>query len=383
LRIRARDSGQIVFVGREQGIDRPPYGEEQFRAVAESVADGIVSISGSGEVIYFNPAAQLTYGYRPAEVLGSPFISLVAERWQGAYEKAMRRFLARGRHELIGTTQEAEGKRRNGEVFPAEIVLSPWAADGETYFTAVVRDITERKTLVQLEQSNSDLEQFAYLASHDLGEPLRTIKSYVQLLDARYGGCLGQDAEDFIDFALQGTQRMQALIDSLLEYSRASSPVYELRSVDCNEVVHSVLALLRAKITDSGATVETRELPIVWADARQISRVFQNLITNALTYRREAPTVRIGAERVVGAWCFSVSDKGIGIAEADAGRIFGMLERLHTPQEYGGSGMGLAICTRIIERHGGRIWAEPNPEGGTRFCFTIPDPDSGSLDGRR
>lgn len=382
MRIRARDSGQILFAGREQEDGRPPHGEEQFRAVAESVADGIVSISGSGEVIYFNPAAQLIFGYRPAMVLGSPFTFLMAERWQGTYEKAMSRFLARGRNELIGTTQEVEGRRRNGENFPAEIVLSPWTADGETFFTAVVRDITERKTLVQLEQSNSDLEQFAYLASHDLGEPLRTITSYVQLLDSRYGGCLGQDADDFIEFALQGTQRMQALIDSLLEYSRASSPEYELRSVDCSEVVHCVLALLRAKITDVGATVETRELPIVCADARQISRVFQNLITNALTYRREAPTVRIGAERVVGAWCFSVSDNGIGIAEADAGRVFEMLERLHTPQEYGGSGMGLAICKRIIERHGGRIWAEPNPEGGTTFCFTIPDPDSGSLDGR-
>jgi PAS domain S-box-containing protein len=346
------------------------------------VADGIVSIDRSGHVIYLNPAAQLTYGYRPAEVLGSHFTVLMAERWRGAYEKAVRRFLARGRNELIGTTQEVEGERRNGEVFPAEIVLSPWTADGETYFTAVVRDITERKALVQLEQSNSDLEQFAYLASHDLGEPLRTIKSYLQLLGARYGGCLGRDADDFIEFALQGTERMQCLIDSLLEYSRASSAEYELRSVDCKEVVNSVLALLRAKITDSGAIVETRALPIVWADARQISRVFQNLITNALTYRRAQPKVQIGAERVVGAWRFSVSDNGIGIAEADAGRIFEMLERLHAPQEYGGSGMGLAICKRIIERHGGRIWAEPNPEGGTRFCFTIPDSDSGSLDGR-
>ena len=343
--------------------------------MAESVADAIVSIDGDGLIIYVNPAAQLTYGYRPAEILGRPFIDLLAERWQSAFDKAMRRFVARGRNELVGTTQDVEGARRNGEVFPAELVLSPWTTEGETYFTAVLRDVTEGKTLVQLEESNLDLERFAYVASHDLSEPLRTVKSYLQLIDSRYGGCLGSDADEFIEVALQGAARMQALIDSLLEYSRASAAAYELRLLDCNEVVRGVLAVLGSKIGDTRATIRCGELPTVWGDGGQISHVFQNLISNALTYRTAAPRVDIDAQRVVGAWCFRVSDNGIGIPQGDAERIFEMLERLHTRREYAGSGMGLAICRRIVERHGGRIWAEPNPGSGTRLCFTIPDAD--------
>jgi PAS domain S-box-containing protein len=370
-----------VFADGEQGShspygDRPPYAEEQFRAVAESTADAVVSVAGSGEIIYFNPAAQLTYGYRPAEIAGRPFIDLLAERWRSDYEKAMRRFISRGRHELIGTTREVEGTRRNGEAFPAELVLTPWRADSKVNFTAVLRDISERKALVQLEESNTDLERFAYVASHDLSEPLRTVASYVKLIDSRYSGCLGRDADEFIEFALQGTRRMQGLIDGLLDYSRASSTEYELRPIDCNEIVRGVLALLGTKIEESGATVELRELPRTCADAGQIARVFQNLISNALTYCTEQPRIEIAAERIVGGWCFRVSDNGIGISPADAERIFEMLERLHTRQEYDGSGMGLAICRRVIERHGGRIWAEPNPRSGTRFCFTIPDPVS-------
>jgi signal transduction histidine kinase len=166
---------------------------------------------------------------------------------------------------------------------------------------------------------------------------------------------------------------MQALIDGLLDYSRASSADYEIHPVDCNEIARSNLALLGTRIEETGAAVETRELPTVWADANQISRVFQNLISNALTYRSAEPRIELGAERIVGGWCFTVSDNGIGISRADVERIFEMLERLHTQQEYSGSGMGLAICKRIVERHGGRIWAEPKPPSGTRFCFTIPD----------
>ena len=376
MRIRARDSGQTLLVDGGQEVDRLSYTEEQFRVVAESVADGIVSISSSGQVIYLNPAAQLIYGYRPAEIVGRSFTLLVGEQWRSPYEKAMQRFLRRGRSELIGTTQEIEGARRNGEVFPAELVLSTWTVDGETYFTAVLRDITERKTLAQLEESNLDLERFAYVASHDLNEPLRTVTSYVQLLASRYEGCLGKDADDFIDFALQGTRRMQALIDSLLEYSRAGSAEYELRMVACNEIARSAVAQLRSTIDETGAIVKTGELPAVWGDARQISRVFQNLISNSLTYRSDEPRIELGAERIVGGWCFSVSDNGIGIAVEDAERIFEMLERLHTQQEYAGSGMGLAISRRIVEGHGGRIWAEPNPGSGTRLRFTIPDPDA-------
>ena len=175
---------------------------------------------------------------------------------------------------------------------------------------------------------------------------------------------------------------MQALIDNLLEYSRAGSADYEMRSADCGQIARDALALLQSKVEEAGAAVEIGELPTIMCDARQMGQVFQNLISNALTYRCEQPKVEIGAERMEQGWCFSVSDNGIGIAEADAKRIFEMLERLHTPQEYAGSGLGLAICQRIVERHGGRIWAEPNRDSGTTFRFTVSDPDGGHPDGR-
>jgi PAS domain S-box-containing protein len=381
VRVRVRDVGQTLPAVRGQERDHHPSAEARFRAVVDSVADGIVSISGGGRIISLNPAAQLIYGYRPAEVVGSSFTILLAEQWRFDYEKALKRFLRWGRSELVGTTQEIEGERRNGETFPAELVLSPWTVDGETFFTAVLRDITERKALARLEEANYDLERFAYVASHDLSEPLRTVTSYVQLLATRYEGCLGKDADEFIDFALQGTRRMQALIDGLLEYSRAGWSEQETGPADSGEIVHGVLAQLRSAIDETGVVVKIGQLPVLWADTRQLGQVFQNLISNALTYRSEEPRIDIGAERIIGGWRFWVSDNGIGIAERDAERIFEMLERLHTPQEYPGSGLGLAICKRIVERHGGRIWTEPNAESGTSFHFTIPDPGGGRRNG--
>jgi PAS domain S-box-containing protein len=231
-----------------------------------------------------------------------------------------------------------------------------------------------------LARSNAELEQLAYVASHDLQEPLRMVASYVQLLESRYHDRLDADGRDFIEFAVDGAKRMQALIDALLSYSRLGTRAEPLQPTDCGVVVARVLRLLRLAIEESGAQVSCDPLPVVMADASQLAQLFQNLIANAIKFRGERPPrVRIQAEAEDGFWRFAVQDNGIGIDPAYAERIFEMFQRLHARREYPGTGMGLAICKKIVERHGGRIWVESTPGVGSVFRFTLP----ASRDGNR
>ena len=259
------------------------------------------------------------------------------------------------------------------------------------YGVAQVENITERKQAqerlanlaaelelraAELERSNADLQQFAYAASHDLSEPLRMVSSYVQLLAKRYAGKLDSDADEFIGFAVDGAVRMQALIDGLLSYSRAGTADYELEPVDCSEIVRTTLSTLRTSLQESGARVTMDPLPTVQGDPTQLSQLFQNLISNAIKFvADETPRIHISAEPENGNWLFSVQDNGIGIDSEHVERIFAVFQRLHGRGEYPGSGVGLAICKRIVERHGGQIRVEGRPEGGSIFYFTIPAAD--------
>lgn len=230
-----------------------------------------------------------------------------------------------------------------------------------------------KRTSADLERSNTELQQFAYVASHDLTEPLRMVTSYLELLSSRAREKLGAEEQEFIGYAVDGARRMQTLIQDLLAYARVDTRARPLEPTDCERVLESVLANLKVAISESHAVIERGPLPTVEGDSVQLAQVFQNLVGNAIKFHGAAPPrIEIGAQRNEGEWYFFVKDNGIGIDPKNFSRIFVLFQRLHSRQEYPGTGMGLAICKKIIERHGGRIWAESKPGEGTTFFFTIP-----------
>jgi signal transduction histidine kinase len=229
------------------------------------------------------------------------------------------------------------------------------------------------KKAEELARSNADLEQFAYVASHDLQEPLRMVTAYTQLLAERYRGKLDDNADKFIGYASEGALRMQVLIQDLLAFSRVGRKESAGESVDCELIMKDVLQTLASSIQESGAVVTYANLPAVWADRTQMAQVFQNLIGNAIKFRGKEPSlISVQAEKSDQQWLFTVRDNGIGIAPEDAENIFVVFQRLHARTEYPGNGIGLAICKKIIERYGGRIWVESQAGSGSVFKFSLP-----------
>ena len=241
-----------------------------------------------------------------------------------------------------------------------------------------------RRATANLQRSNADLQQFAYVASHDLSEPLRMVTSYLQLLTERHGAALDDQGRGFVRFAVDGAQRMRTLIQGLLEYSRVEVRGASLEPIEAEDVFSAAISNLKVAIEESGAEVSHKTLPRVFGDGAQLTRVFQNLIGNGLKFHgTEQPRIEVGASQRDAHWVFFVRDNGIGINPKEFERIFVIFQRLHTRREYPGTGMGLAICKRIVERHGGHIWVESTPAKGSTFFFSLPATNEPALEASR
>jgi PAS domain S-box-containing protein len=380
--------------------------EARFRLLAENSTDIIARQTPEGAYLYISPACRPLLGYEPGEVIGHRVDEFVHHDDRPRVEASHAAILGgTGPRTILYRIRHKDGCYTWFETI-ARAVRDPKASRGLEIHGAS-RDVTERVRIEEalrrvrdeleervrertgelervnaelesqareLSRSNAELQQFAYVASHDLQEPLRMVSSYTQLLERRYKGRLDVDADDFIAYVVEGVARMQRLISDLLAYSRVGTRVKTPAPTPGDAALERAIANLRIALEESGATVTHDPLPTILVDEGQLVQLFQNLIGNAIKYRGEGPPrVHVGARRDGVEWHFAVRDNGIGIDPQYAERIFEIFQRLHTRDEYPGTGIGLAICKKIVERHSGRIWVESRSGMGATFHFTIPE----------
>jgi PAS domain S-box-containing protein len=355
--------------------------EGRYRGLLEAAPDAMVVVNQGGEIVLLNVQAEKQFGYRRDELLGQMVKNIIPEGFAERLVADALRSTEDALAQQIGTGIELTALRKDGSEFPIELMLSPLESAEGILVTAAIRDITMRREaeahllekVEELNRSNVELGQFAYIASHDLQEPLRMVASYTQLLSRRYRGKLDADADEFIAFAVDGASRMQRLIQDLLTYSRVGTKGQELLDTSSEEAFGQALMNLRGAIEASGALVTHDPLPSVMADEMQLTQLFQNLVGNAIKYQSPGiPHVHVSAAKY-GAkkWTFSVQDDGLGIDSQYFDKIFGMFQRLHKREEFAGTGIGLAICKKIVERHGGIISVESQVGQGSKFSFAL------------
>lgn len=360
------------------GYSRDDFAKLQiFEKILKGNVEGIIITDTCGNIEWVNNAFSALTGYIKDDVLGKNLSFLFA----GA--KNVHEAMCQKLNEVNHQEAETWIRHKEGSRFLAKVTLSAVRSDADmiTHHIVEFSDITEfrhaqdelaRRTR-ELSRSNQELEQFAYVASHDLQEPLRMVASYTQLIAQRYRGKLDKDADEFIGYAVDGAIRMQAIINDLLVLSRVNTSTTAFARTDTKMALDKALASLRLVIDETGANIICGALPVLNADSSQLIQLFQNLISNAIKFRgSSSPCVQVGAELQGGEWVFHVRDNGIGIASEYFERIFLMFQRLHSKQEYPGTGMGLTICKKIVDHHGGRIWVESESGKGASFYFTIP-----------
>ncbi len=353
--------------------------EQKFHNLYDHAPDMYVSVSPEdGNIVECNETLLENTGYKRKEIIGQPVFMMYHEDSINKAKFVFEEFLKYGE---IGN-RELILKKKNGEKI--DVSLSVKSVKDEQgnikYSMSSWRDITEakkqeviiRQTLTELERSNQELEQFAYIASHDLQEPLRMVSSFLQLLQSRYKDSLDEDGLEFIEFAVDGASRMRQLIKDLLEFSRVGTRGKPFEKAKIEELANIAVQNLSESITESNAVIKIGKLPELSVDHSQIVQLFQNLISNAIKFRGETdPEINISAKRKKYNYEFTVTDNGIGFDVKYKDRIFTIFQRLHTSEEYSGTGIGLAVCKKIVERHGGEIWVESEPGKGTKFYFTL------------
>jgi hypothetical protein len=367
--------------------------EVKFRSLLEAAPDPMVMCREDGEILMVNSQTEVLFRCGRERLISRNISSLVPGwgfRRRSVWDNAD---LAAAKVDTVERGVELTAFPEGSEPFPVEISFSPLQTDEGVVITSAIRDISQRrKTEEQIRQlnanledrvlertnalmrSNEELQQFAYVASHDLQEPLRTVSIYAQLLAKRYQGRLQGDADQFIDFIVEGAQRMERLIHDLLDFSRV-----EARGADffvemsCDDALDDAVRNLHSLIQESGAIITRRDLPSITGDPVQMTRLLQNLLVNSIRYRsEEVPCIHVAAEKKESQWLFSVRDNGIGIEPQYAEKVFGIFKCLDPRDKRSGSGMGLAICRKIVSRHEGRIWVESALGKGATFYFTLP-----------
>jgi PAS domain S-box-containing protein len=368
--------------------------EATLRITFATMADGIVIAELDEKVTDCNEAILRLAQRSREEILRKPFKDLLPPEFRSLISDARKLLVgsvlvstvpSHGKKGTIRT--DAQLLRKNGERvdIEANISLIEDSAGQPAAFLIVARDVTERKqmeyqldsTLADLKRSNAELEQFAYVTSHDLQEPLRMITSYIQIIEEDYKGKLDTDADQYIAFAVDGAKRMHTLINDLLAYSRVGTRGEPFMPTNMSSVLSAAIANLDVAIEESHAVVTHDQLPTVLGDESQLIQLLQNLLGNAIKFRsNDTPMVHVGVKETDSDWVFSVRDNGIGIDMQYAERIFAVFQRLHAREEYPGTGIGLAVVKKIVERHRGRIWVESEPAKGSTFYFTLPKGDS-------
>ena len=352
--------------------------EKRFKAVFDSSPSGIMITRNEGEILHANPAMAEMLQYDLEFLTGTNVFDYTYSE-DRPDTMLMVQLLNNG--QIAEYDLEKRYVRKDGTTFWAKTWVSLMErSEGEVVRVAIVENIDRRKKAEQkleeknkeLMEINQELEHFAYVASHDLQEPLRTVASFIQILEKKYSHLLDEDGQQFMGFVVDGAKRMQALIRELLEYSRINRFNTDYERVDLNEVLQMVNRALKEKIDSTDAVILAENLPSIQGNKIQLTQIFQNLIDNAIKFKgEEAPEIIISVEELPGKWEIQVRDNGIGISQEYFQRIFIIFQRLHTHEEYSGTGIGLALCKKIIERHGGEIWLDSAPGGGTTFTFTI------------
>jgi PAS domain S-box-containing protein len=374
---RKRHEEEILRAKEEKLEQQERSNEELLELTFDAI---MVRNLTDGTIRYWNRGAQELYGFTSEEAIGRKSHELLKTQFPTALEEIEKEAPAVGHWEGEVTQTTKDGRRL--------IVASRWRfkADINGHLSSIMEtDITERKRneetilkakedkLTELLRSNEELQQFAYVCSHDLQEPLRVISTFSQLLSNGYQGKLDEKADKFIDFVVDAAKRMQDLINGLLVFSRIQSHIQEFGTLETAKALEMATANLQLAIAETGAKVTTDLLPAIKGDTPQFMQLFQNLLANALKFRStEQPLIHVSANRQGDCWQFAIKDNGLGLEMQHAERIFVIFQRLHRKEDYPGSGLGLAVCRRIVNRHGGRIWAESVPGKGTTFYFTIP-----------
>lgn len=347
----------------------------QLEAVLNTVIDGIITIDDHGIIQSFNPSSERIFGYAPEEVIGKNVRMLMPNPYKDKHDGYLSNYLDTGERKVIGIGREVKAQRRDGTIFPMELGVNEMNMSGKRMFVGTIRDISDRKHAEdELIRSNEELERFAYIASHDLQEPLRMVSNFTCLLKDEYEERLDEQGLQYMKFIVDASARMQNLVNDLLEYSRVEAQESGFSDVDCAQQTKATIETLQEIIEETNATINVEALPTIYANPVRFSRLMQNLVGNAIKYRKknQNPHIHIKAEDKTTYWLFSVSDNGIGIKEEYLDQIFVIFKRLHGKQEYQGTGIGLAICKKIAESFGGRIWATSEPSKGSIFYFTVP-----------